>query len=140
MQKYQKRIRDICHGVKENDDVAINEMADYFINLDIVNEGSILIPAPQHQGFAVYTKQIADIVAENTGAKVCDVLRCLPHETLYQQKKKGIICMPTMYMNGKIKVRKQIYFVDNVIDTGMTYNAANMLLGGKMKPLVFAAA
>lgn len=140
MQKYQKRIRDICHGVKECDPIAINEMADYFINLDIINADSILIPAPNHQGFAIYTKQIADIIAENTGAIVNDILKCLPHETLYHQKKTGKIHKPVMYLTKKIETEKQIYFLDNVIDTGTTYYAANRLLGGRMNPLVFAMA
>jgi len=57
---------------------------------------------------------------------------------LYQQKKKGIIHKPVMYLTKKIESEKQIYFVDNVIDTGTTYYAANKLLGGRMNPLVFA--
>lgn len=141
MQNYKnKHIREVCHGVKENDKVAINEMADYFMNLDLINGKSILVPAPNHQGFAMYTKEISEIIAKNTGATVCDVLKCIPHEMLYQQKKKGVIHKPTMYLTSAIKEGTEIYFVDNVIDTGMTFFTARQLLGHNLKSLIYASA
>lgn len=131
-------VREICHAVKECDWYAIQIMAEYFINLGVVSHESIIVPAPQHEGYAIYTKQIADIVARVTQAKVCDILRCQPHEMLYKQKLKGKVVVPEFYVTDSITEDKDIWFLDNVIATGATFYGANKLFGGKMKPLVYA--
>lgn len=137
--KYKdKGVRDLCHGVKERNQRAIEEMAEYFINLEIINADSILIPAPQHEGYAIYTKQIAEIVAKETKAKIYDILKCKPHEMLYKQKQKGKVMIPEIYLIEQLIDKENIYFLDNVIDTGTTFNTANILFNGKLKPLVYA--
>ena len=138
MRYKDKGVRDLCHGVKERDQRAIEEMAEYFINLEIINADSILIPAPQHEGYAIYTKQIAEIVARETKAKICDILKCKPHEMLYKQKQKGKVMIPEIYLIEQLIKKENIYFLDNVIDTGITFNTANILFNGKLKPLVYA--
>lgn len=138
MRYKDKGVRDLCHGVKDRDQIAIKEMAEYFIGLDIINANSIIIPAPQHEGYAIYTKQIAEIVARETKAKICDVLRCKPHEMLYKQKKKGRVIIPKLYLTEQLIETGNIFFLDNVIDTGTTFNAANIIFKGNLKPLVYA--
>ena len=41
-------------------------------------KNDILIPAPQHTGNAEYTREIAERIASVTGAKVADILKCIP--------------------------------------------------------------
>lgn len=134
---YNKKVRELCHGVKVNDCIAIKEMAEYFINLGIVNKNTIIIPSPQHIGYAQYTKEIAEIVANETKALVKDVLRCKPHEGMYQMKHKGKIKIPEFYLTESIE-GNEIYFLDNVIATGTTYREAKKLIKN-IQPLIYAA-
>ena len=138
MRYNDKMVREICHAVKERDRAAIVTMADYFINLDIVRSGSVIIPAPQHEGFSVYTKQIAEIVSKETGAFVCDILKCVPHETMYHMKKGRYIRKPVFYLADNIPSGNTFYFLDNVYDIGTTINGANRLFNGTLVPLVYA--
>lgn len=132
-------VRDICHAVKENDAEAIRIMAEYFISLRCVNKSSILIPAPQHTGNAEYTLEIANIVSDATGAKVCDILKRCPENPLYKVKAKGDIAIPSLYVTGRMpSIKSNVFFVDNVISTGTTFNTACKTIGINMSPLVFA--
>ena len=133
---YDKRVREVCHAVKEHDIRAEREMAEYFLNLGFIKKGSVIIPAPQHTGDALYTKRIADIIAQNTGAKVSDILKCTPHETLYSLKKRKALVKPEFFLTGDVS-GEDIYFLDNVLDTGTTYFAAKKLINN-LKPLVYA--
>jgi predicted amidophosphoribosyltransferase len=134
---YERRIREICHGVKDRDSIAVLEMADYFLNLEIVKTDSILVPAPQHEGYAIYTRQIADILSRETGCKIEDVLISHPRKTLYEQKMANNIGIVQFELTKSIK-GSDIFFLDNVIDTGTTFFEANKLLNGRLKPLVYA--
>ncbi len=134
---YERKIREICHGVKDRDPIAILEMADYFLNLEIVKKGSILVPAPQHEGYAIYTRQIADILSRETGCKIEDVLISQPRKTLYEQKMANNAGIVQFELIKNIK-GSDIFFLDNVIDTGTTFFEANKLLNGRLKPLVYA--
>lgn len=134
---YNKKVRELCHGVKVNDHMAIKEMADYFINLGIVNKNTVIVPAPQHIGYAQYTKEIAEIVADETKALVKDVLRCKPHDGMYQMKRKGRVKVPEFYLTELIE-GNEIYFLDNVIATGTTYREAKKLIKN-IQPLIYAA-
>ncbi len=134
---YDKEIRELCHGVKERDNIAIAIMAEYFLSLDIITKNSIIIPAPQHEGFAIYTKQMADIIAKQTGCAIADILISKPRKTLYEQKLSGN--NNTLQFQLKESVYgDDIFFLDNVIDTGITFQTANKLLQGKLKPLIYA--
>ncbi len=131
--------RDICHAVKENDNEAIRIMAEYFISLGCVNKSSILIPAPQHTGNAEYTLEIANIVSDATGAKVCDILKRHTEKPLYEAKSRGNIAVPSLYVAGRMpSIKSDVFFVDNVISTGTTFNTACRTIGRNMFPLVFA--
>ncbi len=139
----EEGVRKICHDVKQNDDRelrnnAIKTIAKDLISRGIVKENDILIPAPQHTGDAEYTKEIAEMIASETGAKVADILKCIPHLSLYEQKNKGAVLHVELYVAGKLPEGKSYFFVDNVISTGTTFRMANQLLDGKLKPLVYA--
>lgn len=138
IQKYDiPRIREICHGIKECDMNCLQTAADFFLNAGVVQENDVLIPAPQHTGRAEYTLQMAQMVAKETGAVVADCLYRLQGESLYKAKQEGRNVPPVFWMNGSIPAGRLI-FVDNVIDTGVTFRAAEKAVGREMEPLVFA--
>lgn len=132
-----RHVREVCHGVKERDRQAIKEMADYLLNLELVNRDSILVPAPQHEGFAIYTREIADMIAGQTKCKVADVLISSPRKPLYELKKHNVEGLLEFRLKEMI-YGDEVFFLDNVIDTGTTFRAADSLLGGILKPLVYA--
>lgn len=136
-------IRDICKAVKQHDNrreqkKAIKVIARYLISLSIVGEGDILIPIPQHTGSAEYTKEIANIVASNSGAVVADILKRVPEESFYEKKKNNKFAQLHLYLNQKIPQGNHYFFVDNVISTGTTFHTANKLFDYKLIPLVYA--
>lgn len=57
---------------------------------------------------------------------------------LYKQKKRGKIIIPELFVIEQILKYDNLFFLDNVIDTGITYKTANRLFNGKLKPLVYA--
>ena len=136
---YEPRIRELCHAVKERDPDAIKDAANMFLDMDIPLD-AILMPAPQHTGQAVYTKEIADIIARETGIEVMDILRCEPRETLYALKKRGIsVPNAGIYSLTAIPNGRPVYLIDNVIDIGSTVMSAGQALGINVIPLVIAS-
>lgn len=58
-------IRELCHDVKKFYDwhkqrTAIEKIAAFFIEQNILNERSVIVPSPQHTGKAEYTKGTKD--------------------------------------------------------------------------------
>lgn len=137
---YNNSVRELCHEVKDRNPDAINEMAQYFIENFQLNKDSILIPAPQHEGFAIYTKEIAERVANETGCQVLDIIKSNPRPTLYQMKLINKRMGLGFYTNQKYDLRKRnVYLVDNVFATGKTFNECRKLIGKELKPLVYGA-
>ena len=125
------------------------EIADYFIRQNIFDENSILIPAPQHTGKAEYTKDLCNEICFHTHSKLLDCLQCKPHKTLYEQKKnneKINVEMSLFDLDENLEQKnvkefseltekyylqgKNIYFIDNVISTGYTFNQASKIIPG----------
>ncbi len=136
-------VRQTCHEVKQTSDSELREKAIRIIAKDligrnVVRPGDILIPAPQHTGNAEYTKRIADLVAKETGAVTADILRCVPHFSLYEGKREGKPVHLELYLSGTIPAGGRCYFIDNVISTGRTFAEANHLFNGNLRPLVYA--
>ncbi len=129
--------QDICHLVKEGSPKAIDVIANDLLKRGIVKPGDIIVPAPQHGGEAEYTRDIAEIIAKSSEAKVIDLLKCRPHAPLYEQKMKSITPELEMYTEGIIDTKQTIYLLDNVIATGQTYKEAERLIPD-IKPLVYA--
>lgn len=136
--------REICHILKEADKKseeyknAVEQVADYFVKQNIFDSKSILIPAPQHTGKAEYTWNIAAAISRQTYCSIADVLKCKPHETLYEQKKNGKEPDVEFYLenadDSTIKLWKEsgykVYLLDNNISTGLTFNKAENLIPG----------
>ena len=133
--------RKTCHDVKSLSSTirreAVLTIASAFAGSGIINEGDILIPAPQHTGRATYMKDIAELVACSTGARVCDILIRDNEPTLY-----GIINRKAalhMYLQQEPPEHKgSLYFLDNVVSTGTTYRRAKSLIGDSLKLMTYA--
>lgn len=139
-------VRKTCHDVKNDASMmshilATCRMASDFVKTMPIRQGDIIVPAPQHTGHATYTKEIADMVAEATGAVVWDVLRCTPRPSLYERKLAGEKPSVDIFLSKDIPLirkGKTVYFLDNVISTGATFKASVKAFGHRMIPMVYA--
>ena len=136
-------IREICHAVKsENPAVrekAVAEIAGWYVRTGKIGEGHILVPVPQHYGKADYTLDICRILAERCGCKVADILRCVPHRPLYEQKKSGNVPFTGLYRIGgwQVSPGERVYLIDNVIASGLTMSRCLRLVPGAL-PFAYA--
>lgn len=138
MLTYNGTARNIALAVKTKKDVCLYYQIAKVLS-DSVHEGDIIIPAPNHGGKAAYTKEIAILVSLMTGANVEDCLTRTPRDPIYQsgiirektEKEREIEMFLTKKPNGNL------YFLDNVIDTGATFETARRLLPG-IRPLIYA--
>jgi magnesium chelatase family protein len=146
------KTRDLCHDIKQTENAeahkkAVKEMADYLASQIKSLPGKVvLVPAPQHTGNAEYTLEIAKLIAAgNTNCDLLDVLKCEPHDTLYDQKKEGNrqpelnFYLKEGFDIASIPSDTKIFFIDNVISSGNTFNTANNLFDGRLFPLVYAS-
>lgn len=143
-------VRSVCHDVKSADlaiqKVAVKAMADYLVSLNLIRLGDLIVPIPQHTGSATYTKLVAESVSIQTGAVVCDILRCHPHEAAYDRKAAGshhsymLTAEPSypFYLEGSLPRDHPIWLLDNVVATGETLSRAMHLLPAGTQPLVYA--
>lgn len=146
-----KGTRELCHIIKEanrNSEEyknAIEKAASYIAEHIYKSRHTYLVPAPNHNGKAEYTYDIARIVGLKINAPVFNILECKPHETLYEQKKKNLEPKVELFLNdyGKTVIsnfpegRNYIYLIDNCISTGLTFNKAAELINGLI-PAVYA--
>ena len=146
-----KGTRELCHVIKEADrnseeyKNAIEKAASYIAEHIHKSRHTYLVPAPNHNGKAEYTYDIARIVGLKINAPVFNILECKPHETLYEQKKKNLEPEVELFLNdyGKSVIsnfpegRNYIYLIDNCISTGLTFNKAAELINGLI-PAVYA--
>lgn len=146
-----KGTRELCHVIKEADrnseeyKNAIEKAASYIAEHIHKSRHTYLVPAPNHNGKAEYTYDIARIVGQKINAPVFNILECKPHETLYEQKKKNLEPDVELFLNdyGKSVIsnfpegRNYIYLIDNCISTGLTFNKAAELINGLI-PAVYA--
>lgn len=141
-QKYSDPvIREVCHGIKDRDPKALEEMKHFILDEGMIRKGDFIIPAPQHEGKAIYTLKIAEMIADETGAVVLDILHSKERKTMYEQKLKGKDSTPIFTADINLRdlaKEKRIFFLDNVIDTGGTLRAAERALGRRMTPLVYS--
>ncbi len=141
-------LRKLSKDVKKNDITAITMAA--FLLSKIVTPDSILIPIPQSSGKADYTLEIANTIRIiRQDCEVLDILSGTPRKKLYDIKKsktslKGVKtglkvkedadCVETLESNPNI------FFVDNVVNTGFTFNRARKALRkyAKIEPSLLA--
>ena len=137
---YDKNIREICHEIKKNNLECCEIMANYFLNQEIIRKGDILIPIPQHNGYSIYTKQIAQLISLQTNAIVEDIIKSKPRETLYELKKQNKKVSLDFFLSKNLKeIKSNVFLIDNVLDTGQTFfTCRNLLNGINIIPLVYA--
>ena len=135
--------REVCHDVKGGSGLKAQKEAMYtiasaFIRSGLIQEGDILIPAPQHTGSATYMREIAEMVAYSIKCRVCDILIRNDTAMLYgmsaEDKKKSL----QMCLASDVPVSGRKFFIDNVIATGTTYRAAKSLIGNDLNALTYA--
>lgn len=123
------RLRDLAHGIKENDKESINEasrmMAKY------VQKDYCLIPIPNHSGFAENTYELAKGISSIVGCDVVDALQGFSRESLYDVKKEGRTTNGLLFyfLVDKIPTDKRIILIDNVVATGATATEARKAVG-----------
>lgn len=131
-------VREICKEVKNCNKRCEELIADFLSKNVVVDSNSILIPAPQHYGYADYTFRIAQFISKKTNAKVLNILKCENHESLYSQKINNKKLELRMFLSELfIENNKKIFFIDNVISTGKTFECAKELIKD-IKPMVYA--
>lgn len=139
-------VSDIAHAVKsDNPDllkkqIAINKIAKHIIDQNVLTSKDYIVPAPQHTGRAEYTLEIAKIISKETGCKIADILGCKPRDTLYNLKKKNggkSIEDSGLYLLTDKFPKYNIWFLDNVIATGKTFEDARKLIP-HLKPLIYS--
>lgn len=130
---YAKRIRYLCHAIKEGDIVAIDEAS--LIMARYVPSGSILIPIPSHGGRATYTLKLAQFIAKRSKSKVMDILSSPSRERIYNLKRRNVD-IQNINLNftsvgdddGSIASRlssvRNVILIDNVVSSGITYEQA----------------
>lgn len=137
---YRKRIRYLCHSVKEGNIVAIDEAS--LILAKYVPPGSILIPIPSHDGVATYTLTLARFIAKRSKSKVMDILSSPPRERMYNAKmKNNDVNNINLNFSGaddkdgsiaKMLTRaRNVILIDNVVASGITYEQAQKAIKQK---------
>lgn len=130
---YQKRIRFLCHLIKDGDMDAIDEAS--IIMAKHVPPGSILVPIPSHNGYSTYTLTLANYIAKRSKSKVMDILSSPPRERMYNLKfNKGDVESIDLQFSADSNDRKKIgeilrsarnvILIDNVVSSGVTYKQA----------------
>lgn len=138
---YNRHIREVCRGIKDRDNEAIKEAAGFFINLDLIKKHDILILSPQHEGIAVYTLSIGKIVSDETGAEIYNILTSHPRDSLYTMKASHQKIVPPDFICTPYNIpldTGNIWFLDNVYDTGATFKAAERAVRINLSPLIYA--
>ncbi|MBO4541921.1 MAG: hypothetical protein J5725_01935 [Bacteroidales bacterium] len=121
---YNTKLREYCHNVKENDFDTIVKVANLLSAK--VNKNDILVPIPNHQGYAVYTLAIANEIAKNVNCKVYNCIKGVQREKLYTAKQRNAIVDLGLYLSLP-QPKTNIILLDNVIATGYTYKEAKKL-------------
>jgi hypothetical protein len=131
--EYKKRIRYLCHLIKEGNLEAIDEAS--LIMAKYVPPNSILIPIPSHNGKATYTLKLAQFIAKRSKSKVMDLLSSQPREMLYKLKQNGIDPKninldfkttpdPDGTIAKTLSNTRNVILIDNVVSSGITYEQA----------------
>lgn len=133
---YPHSLRKLSKDVKKNDSTAI-AMAALLLS-KIISPNAVIIPLPQSSGFAEYTLELANTIRIiRQDCTVADILCGSPRKKLYDIKKsrsslKGVhtgmkIKDSTDCMDSLIS-SSNIFFLDNVVNTGFTFNRARKAL------------
>ena len=127
---YRGKLQHLAHGVKTRDPKVIAEVADLMI--PIIPKDAVLVPTPSRTGEATDMLDLANAIAERTGAPVADVLKSEPRDSQYEAKYAGKPITSSemgITLQGKLPEGKLPVVIDNVVDTGNTAEACVRALG-----------
>lgn len=130
---YRKRIRFLCHLIKDGDMEAIDEAS--IILAKYVPPGSVLIPVPSHFGHSTYTLALANLIAKRSKSKVMDILSSPPRDSMYNLKfKNGDVENIDLKFSAdsdnneqiatELRKARNVILIDNVVSSGVTYEQA----------------
>ena len=141
----EESVRTLCREAQQQDDLlmsarAIDTMADYLASLEILNENSVLIPAPRHTGEADYTLSLCLKLSQRTGAFTWDALKCFPHRPCYQLRKEGLYPHVKVFRKNPDEEIPygHCFLVDGLMRTGLTYLGATEAFPCPLYPLTYA--
>lgn len=133
---YPHSLRKLSKDVKKSDTTAI-AMAALLLS-QIITPNAVLIPVPQSSGKADYTLELANTIRIiRQDCEVVDILSGTPRKKLYDIKKtrtslKGVKTGLKVKDNADCKETLQsnsnIFLLDNVLNTGFTFNRARRAL------------
>ena len=114
-------LREIAHGVKDGS-AKHTDMAARLFDAALPPDCAI-VPMPGHCGRADAMLDVALRVSAMSGRAVIDALACVPHESSYAQKARGLAPAP-IAMLARFAVHGEIAIIDNCIASGTTASAA----------------
>lgn len=134
-----EEVRALCHAVKRRiwpfDEAVANAVGQM---AGAIDRPAVLVPIPSHGGTATYTFALAGALCVEAAKKgiectVADILVCKPHPSLCEEKHKDEgrpedIAIEMFLKSSepieRIVRGRQVFLVDNVVDTGKTACAA----------------
>ena len=142
-------LRELAYRIKGADWDAVQEAAERIVAAipDEVDGASVvLVPIPSSSGSTDANLDLAERIAKSIGAEVLDVLRSSPRASTRQKKVSGAPQLLARDMPMSLRgwfdmsdiADKDIFLVDNVIDTGATLRAAQAAFGRRVGALALA--
>lgn len=147
-ESYPHSLRKLSKDVKKRDITSITMAA--FLLSKIITPDSIIIPIPQSNGIADYTLQIAQTIRIiRQDCQVIDILTGTPRKQLYDIKKTkstlkgtrlGLKVKENVDCKDILLTNSNIFLLDNVVNTGFTFNRARKALKkyAKVNPSLLA--
>lgn len=125
------QIRWLCHNVKKK--ASLDEAAE--ILAEMIPDESVIIPMPGHTGPAIWSLDLAEKICRIKNTKVLDCLYEMPNIGSHEAKKNGIEIRPKIIrkIGYEYEIPNNAVLIDNVYDTGFTYNAACEAIGRRVK-------
>lgn len=125
-----RNVSGLAHKVKTREPEVIAKVADMMEPL--IPKDAVLVPVPSHTGEATDMLDLANAIAERTGAPVADVLKSEPRGSQFDAKKAGGALTAEelgITMKGELPEGKLPVLIDNVVDSGNTAEACVKALG-----------
>ncbi len=133
---YPHSLRKLSKDVKKCDATAIGIAA--LLLSQILTPNAVLIPVPQSSGRADYTLEIANTISNiRQDCVVVDILSGTPRKKLYDIKKSkttlkgvrlGLKVKESADCKETLQSNHNIFLLDNVLNTGFTFDRARKAL------------
>lgn len=139
-------LRSLAMQIKSQDADAIEEAARQIVRalpLTLRGPRVVLVPVPSSKGDTTANLRLAQALARRLSARVADVLQGVARQSNVSRKRSGQTSlraqqMPMSASGLSWEPSSQVFFVDNVFDTGETMRAARRALGRPAGAMVLA--